>query len=430
MPARDRGPRATPSTTPSAGGGALERVSFPGAHGVALAGRLHRPAGPPVAHAVFAHCFTCGKDVHAAVRVSRALAAQGIATLRFDFTGLGESPGDFADTNFSGNVADLVAACAWLRGRGQAPALLVGHSLGGAAVIAAASQVPEVRAVATIAAPADPDHVRRLLTPVRAELEARGEAEVSLGGRPFLIRKDFLDDLARHASAAAIQNLGRALLVLHSPSDTVVGIEQARRICEAARHPKSFVSLDGADHLLLRAEDARWVADIIAVWATRYVGAAGDERTPEASTHGGDEREVVVRGGASGLGQEVLAGRHRLTADEPAELGGSDTGPTPYGLLLAGLGACTSMTLRMYADRKGWPLEGVTVRLRHEKVHLDDSAGTAAKPARIDRIDRVLEVQGPLDPTQRQRLLEIASMCPVHRTLESEVQVRTRLHDE
>lgn len=403
-----------------------ERVTFPGAHGVELVGRLHLPAGRPAAYAVFAHCFTCGKDVHAAVRVSRALAEQGIATLRFDFTGLGESPGDFAGTTFSGNIADLVAACDWLRREREAPRLLVGHSLGGAAVIAAAPRVPEVRAVATIAAPADPAHVRHLLAPAREELEARGEAEVSIGGRPFRIRRDLLDDLARHESSEAIAALGRALLVLHAPGDRVVGIDHARRLFEAARHPKSFVSLDGADHLLSRAEDARWAAGLIAAWAVRYVGAAVDERTPEASTHGGDPREVVVRG-STGLGQEVLVGRHRLTADEPAEQGGTDTGPTPYGLLLAGLGACTSMTLRMYADRKAWPLEGVTVRLRHEKVHAADCAECETREGRIDVIDRVLELQGPLDDAQRARLVEIASKCPVHRTLESEVRVRTRL---
>lgn len=406
-----------------------ERVVFPGAHGVDLVGRLHLPAGRPVAYAVFAHCFTCGKDVHAAVRVSRALAEQGIATLRFDFTGLGESEGDFAGTTFSSNVADLVAACDWLRREREAPRLLVGHSLGGAAVIAAAARAPEVRAVVTIGAPADPEHVRHLLAPARAELEARGEAEVSIGGRPFRIRTDLLDDLARHESAEAIAGLGRALLILHAPGDRVVGVDHARRIYEAARHPKSFVSLDDADHLLSRAEDARWVAGLIAAWAVRYVGAAGDERAPEASTHGGDAREVVVRGGAQGYGQEILAGRHRLTADEPAELGGGDTGPTPYALLLAGLGACTSMTLRMYADRKGWPLEGVTVRLRHDKVHARDCADCETREGRIDVIDRVLEVQGPLDAAQRTRLAEIADRCPVHRTLESEVRMTTRLAD-
>ncbi len=406
-----------------------ERVVFTGAHGDDLVGRLHLPAGRPVAHAVFAHCFTCGKDVHAAVRVSRALAEQGIATLRFDFTGLGESEGDFAGTTFSSNVADLVAACDWLRREREAPRLLVGHSLGGAAVIAAAARVPEARAVVTIGAPADPEHVRHLLAPARAELEARGEAEVSIGGRPFRIRTDLLDDLARHASAEAIARLGRALLVLHAPGDRVVGVDDARRIFEAARHPKSFVSLDDADHLLSRAEDARWTAGLIAAWAARYVGATADERAPAASTHGGDEREVVVRGGAVGYGQEILAGRHRLTADEPAELGGGDTGPTPYGLLLAGLGACTSMTLRMYADRKGWPLDGVTVRLRHERIHADDGArGPGA--ARIEAIDRVLELQGPLDVAQRARLVELAERCPVHRTLEADVRVTTRLADE
>jgi putative redox protein len=406
---------------------ARERVSFPGAAGNTLSGRLHLPPGEPAAYAVFAHCFTCGKDVHAAVRISAALAERGIATLRFDFTGLGESEGDFADTTFSGNVKDLVAACDWLRKERQAPRLLVGHSLGGAAVIAAAPGVPEVRAVATIGAPADPAHVRALLRPAVPELEARGEAEVSIAGRPFRIKKELLDDLARQESGAALAALGRALLILHSPGDTVVDVEQARRLFGAARHPKSFVSLDGADHLLSNREDARWAGGLIAAWAARYVGAPAEPALPDEAADGG---EVIVRGGPTGFAQEVLAGRHRLAADEPEALGGTDTGPTPYGLLLASLGACTSMTLRMYADRKGWPLEAVTVRLRHDKVHAKDCADCELKEGHIDEIQRVVRVDGPLDDEQRRRLLEIANKCPVHRTLEGEIKVRTRLDGE
>lgn len=405
-----------------------ERVTFPGADGSALVGRLHLPAGEPVAYAVFAHCFTCGKDVHAAVRISAALAAQGIATLRFDFTGLGESEGDFAGTTFSGNVKDLVAACDWLRAEREAPRLLVGHSLGGAAVIAAAPGVPEVRAVATIAAPADPGHVRALLLPAVAEVEARGEAEVSIAGRPFRIKKDFLDDLARQESGAAIGALGRALMVLHSPADTLVDIDQARRIFQAARHPKSFVSLDGADHLLSSRDDARWAGGLIAAWAARYVGAPAEPSLPDEAgePQGG---EVIVRGGPTGLAQEVLAGKHRLAADEPEALGGTDTGPTPYALLLASLGACTSMTLRMYAERKGWPLEGISVRLRHDRVHAKDCADCEADGGFVDEVQRVVSVTGPLDAEQRRRLLEIANKCPVHRTLEGEIKVLTRLDD-
>lgn len=407
---------------------ARERVTFPGAQGGALAGRLHLPPTAPRAFAVFAHCFTCGKDVHAAVRVSAALAEAGIATLRFDFTGLGESEGDFAGTTFSGNVDDLVAACDWLRRTHQAPRLLVGHSLGGAAVIAAAARVPEVRAVATIAAPADPAHVRTLFGPRAAELEATGEAEVSLGGpRPFRIRRELLDDLARHESSDAVRELNRALLVLHAPADPIVPVDHARRLFEAARHPKSFVSLDGADHLLSRAEDARWTGGLIATWAARYLGAdlpgpAGLERAPAPE---GDE--VVVRGGPTGYTQHVRVGRHALLADEPVEVGGADAGPTPYGLLLSALGACTSMTLRMYAERKKWPLEGVTVRLTHRKVHAQDCAECETKDGHVDVIERALTVDGPLDEAQRRRLLEIANKCPVHRTLEGEVKVRTSL---
>jgi putative redox protein len=394
------------------------RAHFRGADGQRLAARLHRPPGPLRACALFAHCFTCGKDLRAAREISEALATRGIATLRFDFTGLGESEGEFADTTFSSNVGDLVAAADWLRREHEAPSILIGHSLGGAAVLAAAHRIDEVRAVATLGAPADPAHVRALFREHREAIETRGEAEVVLAGRPFRIKKAFLDDVAEQCSEERIAALKRALLVFHSPQDRTVGVENARRIFEAARHPKSFVSLDGADHLLSRAADARYVAEVLASWAGRYVPAADAEV----------EEGLVVVEGREGLRQHVQAGRHGLMADEPKRLGGTDQGPTPYDLLLAALGTCTSMTLRMYAQRKKWPLEAVEVRLTHEKNHAKDCAACEEdEPRLVDRIRREIAVRGDLDDAQRRRLEEIADRCPVHQTLHGEIRVETEL---
>lgn len=401
-----------------------EVVRFPGAQGQELVGRLTRTAAPPRAYALFAHCFTCGKDLRGAHRIAAALAGEGISTLRFDFTGLGESAGEFEGTDFSSNVQDLLAAAGWLRRERGAPALLIGHSLGGAAILAAARALPEAVAVATIGAPADPAHVKRLLAPALPELESRGEAEVRLGGRPFRIRRQLLADLEAQDLPHGLDRLGKALLILHAPADEVVPVDEARRLFQAARHPKSFVSLDGADHLLSRAEDAEWAARVIAAWAARYL--------PDATAPALLRSEpglVVVRGGPSGYAQEISAGGHALRADEPVSVGGTDSGPGPYELLLAGLGACTSMTLRMYADRKGWPLEGVTVELRHRKVHAADCADCETKEGKVDEIQRALRIDGPLSDEQRARLMEIADRCPVHRTLESEIRIRTTLQD-
>lgn len=402
-------------------------VRFPGALGAPLAARLDEPASPPLGYALFAHCFTCSKDTLAASRISAALVARGFGVLRFDFTGLGGSGGDFADTGFSSNVGDIVAAAAWLRAQRQAPQLLVGHSLGGTAVLAAAHQIPEARALATIGAPFEPAYVRRLLAPALPEIEAAGEAEVEIASRRFRIRAQFLEDLARSGGAEAIGRLDRALLVFHSPRDATVSIDNATKIFMAAKHPKSFVSLDDADHLLTRKEDADYVAAVLAAWASRYLGAPVAEPRPDAAPEPGT---VTVRETGEGrFTQEVLAGRHRLRADEPPSFGGDDTGPSPYELLLAALGACTSMTLRLYAGQKGWPLESVTVRLRHEKVHATDCAECETREGRIDRIEREIELSGALDEAQRARLLKIANRCPVHRTLRSEVWIATRLRE-
>jgi len=385
-----------------------------------LVGRLHHPPAPR-AFALFAHCFTCSKDIRAAVRISRALADCGIATLRFDFTGLGESSGDFSDTNFSSNVDDLVAAADFLRAEYRAPALLIGHSLGGAAVLAAAGRVPEARAVATVGAPCDAKHVRKLFADSHAKIEADGEAEVSIAGRCFRIKKQLLDDLDSQANPEKLSTLGKSLMVLHSPQDNVVDIENARCIFMAARHPKSFISLDGADHLLQREDDARYVGSVLASWASRYL--------PQeiARVDDGAPRRVVVESAPQGLAQAIQLGPHHLRADEPVSLKGADSGPTPYDLLLAGLGACTSMTLRMYANHKKWPLTGVRVELRHQKIHAKDCDECQTTEGMLDDIERLVWLDGDLDAEQRARLLEIADRCPVHRTLHREVRVRSKL---
>jgi putative redox protein len=377
------------------------------------------PLGEARAYALFAHCFTCSKDLRAARHISRALAERGIGSLRFDFTGLGESEGDFADTNFSSNIDDLVAAADFMRQRAQAPALLVGHSLGGAAVLAAAHRIDECTAVATIGAPHDAEHVRQLLDDEADTIVAEGEACVSVAGRSFRIKKQLLDDLAEQQVDRRIATLKRALLVLHSPTDNIVGIDNARLIFQEARHPKSFVSLDGADHLLSRERDARYVAEVLASWASRYL--------PEPTqVESAEPRRVRVAGGSDGFRQRVTVGPHASWADEPEALGGSDAGPNPYELLLAGLGACTSMTLTMYAKRKGWPLDEVEVLLSHAKIHASDCEECETKQGKLDRIERGIRLRGALDDEQRERLMQIADKCPVHRTLQSEVQVVSR----
>jgi len=399
------------------------KVEFPGALGASLNARLDSPVAPPVAYALFAHCFTCSKETRAATYLAAALAERGIATLRFDFTGLGGSGGDFANTNFTSNVDDLVAAADFLRARYRAPEILVGHSLGGAAVLAAAPRIPEATGVATIGAPFDPAHVLRVI-PNRDEIERVGEAEVVLAGRRFRIRKQLLDDLAGQNLGDIMRGLGKALLVMHSPRDDTVEIENATRIFQAARHPKSFVSLDPADHLLTRREDATYAGHVLAAWAERYLRGEAPE-APAALPE-----KVVVRETREGkFTQLVAAGRHIVRADEPMAAGGLDSGMSPYDFLLAGLGACTSMTIRLYADLKGLSLERVTVELKHDKIHAADCAECETREGKLDRIERVIRLEGALDAAQRAKLLEIANKCPVHRTLTSEITIPTRLAD-
>jgi len=399
------------------------KIEFTGHDGSLLAARLDRPEGMPRAYALFAHCFTCGKDIHAATRISAALCELGIAVLRFDFTGLGMSEGDFANTNFSSNVADLVCAADYLRREHQAPALLAGHSLGGTAVIAASGLIPEVRAVATMGAPAEPSHVARQLGDAVDELRTTDAVDVTLAGRPFRIKRQFLDDLHAQDMAEHLAHLGRALLVMHSPIDEIVDIDNARQIYAAARHPKSFVALDGAKHLLGRREDAVYAARVLAAWAERYLPPAEVPAPIEAGT------VLVSETGSGPLENQVRSGRHVLLADEPRDVGGSDAGPTPYDYLLASLGACTSMTLRMYARRKGWPVRHVGVTLTQRSVHARDCAECADGNGQYLQIDRVICLEGDLDDEQRARLLEIADRCPVHRALTGKVVVSSRLQE-
>ncbi|MBO9410356.1 MULTISPECIES: bifunctional alpha/beta hydrolase/OsmC family protein [unclassified Ruegeria] len=399
-----------------------ERITFAGHDGNQLAARLDLPDGPVLATALFAHCFTCSKDIPAARRIAARLAGMGIAVLRFDFTGLGHSDGEFANTTFSSNVEDLIAASHYLARRDMPPSLLIGHSLGGAAVLRARAGIPSVKAVVTLGAPADPGHVSHHFQAALPEIEQEGSAEVTLGGRPFRIGKAFVDDISESAMTPAIKELKAALLILHAPLDETVSIDNASTIFLTAKHPKSFVTLDDADHLITRASDAEYAADVIAAWVTRYVALH-----PPAPPPGAPEGIVrVTEADPNGFLQDIQSGpRHHAIADEPASYGGTDRGMSPYGFVSSGLGACTSMTIRMYARRKRWPLTGITVDVCHNKVHAQD-AGLIGD-GKVDLFRRKIRLEGPLDQEQRARLLEIADKCPVHRTLEGTAQITTEL---
>lgn len=399
-----------------------EKATFPGHDGTPLDARLDLPEGPLLATALFAHCFTCGKDIPAARRIAARLAAMGIAVLRFDFTGLGHSGGEFANTTFSSNVADLVAAARYLDGRGMAPSLLIGHSLGGAAVLKARAQIPSVRAVATLGAQFYPARVTRHFGDALPVIDRDGAAEVILAGRPFRISKAFVEDVSHASLSDAVAKLKAALLVMHAPLDEVVSIDCAARIFQTAKHPKSFVTLDSADHLISRPEDAEYAAEVIATWSRRYLGLR-----PPAPPPGAPEGIVrVTEADPGGFLQDVQSGPdHHALADEPLSYGGTNRGMSPYGFLAAGLGACTSMTIRMYARRKGWPLEGVSVDICHDKVHAQDAA--AGSRGQIDRFTRHIRLTGDLSAEQRARLMEIADKCPVHGTLTRGARIETEL---
>lgn len=400
---------------------ASTKISFTNNTGYTLAARLELPANQhPIAFAIFAHCFTCNKNLTAVRNIGRSLTQSGIAVLRFDFTGLGDSEGEFEDTNFTSNVADLEAAAHYLEEHHQAPTMLIGHSLGGAAVIHVADRLPSVKAVVTIGAPHDPAHVNHLFAENEATINKEGVAEVSIGGRPFKVKRQFLEDISEHSQENKIKNLKRALLLFHSPQDLTVPIENAAKIYLEAMHPKSFITLDGADHLMSNKADSLYVGQMIASWVNRYIDIPQTEKLES-------DRDVAVRLGNEGFTTDVMVRHHGLTADEPTDVGGNDFGPTPYELISASLGACTAMTLQMYARRKKWDLQEVRVHMNHRKDYTQDMTNTEHAGSKIDHFERQLELDGDLDDTQKAKLMEIADKCPVHRTLHSDVVVKTEL---
>jgi putative redox protein len=406
------------------------RVEFIGHTGEPLAGRFDKPAGQVRAAALFAHCFTCSKDIAAARRIAGRLAAMGVAVLRFDFTGLGHSAGEFANTNFSTNVQDLVQAANYMQDQGFPPTILIGHSLGGAAILQAAQHIASAKAVVSIGAPFDPHHVTHNFGAKYDDILANGAAEVCLAGRAFTIKKDFIEDVSRVNMAAAVGHLDKALLVMHAPLDDVVGIDQAGALFKAARHPKSFITLDDADHLITQPEHADYAASVIAVWAQKYVPAliADQQQGTQKSASLGEDGVRVQEVQPDKFRQDVYIGQsHHLLADEPISFGGENTGPSPYQFLAAGLGACTTMTLRMYAKRKNIPMAGVFVDVRHSKIHADDCAHCVETTGKVDQFTRVITLEGALSAEQKADLLRVADKCPVHKTLESQAHIVTKL---
>ena len=399
-----------------------QKVTFSNAEGVSLSARLEMPVDQhPHAYAIFAHCFTCNKNLTAVRNISRSLTSNGIAVLGLDFTGLGESEGNFSDTNFSTNVDDLVQAAIFLGREYTPPSILIGHSLGGAAVIAASARIESIKAVATIGAPSDPSHVGHLFASGRSDLKEKGFAEINIGGRPFTIKQQFVQDIQEQDLNQTLRTSGKALLIMHSPQDRVVEIENAARLYESARHPKSFITLDGADHLLSNKKDSQYAGEIIGCWSKKYV------QVPVGAALRSNHPVAVRLHAEDGYTTQISVRQHGLIADEPEEVGGNDFGPGPYEFVSSGLGACTAMTLHMYARRKKWDLKEVRVHLEHHKDYATDCHDCDRPQSKIDFFDRILEIEGDLDDAQRSRLLEIADRCPVHRTLTGKVEIRTKL---
>lgn len=393
-------------------------ISFKNADGIELSARLELPVGTrPEYFAIFAHCFTCGKNSKAATYISRGLTQSGFGVLRFDFTGLGQSEGHFEDTHFATNIEDLIAAAQFLEEFYVAPVLLIGHSLGGTAVVHASANIDSVKAVCTIGAPAEAVHVLHLISEGRDEIERNGKAKVDIGGRPFTISNDFITELEKHETKSLLRKLRKAILIMHSPQDKVVDISNAADLYTAAFHPKSFISLDGADHLITDTSDAQYISNVLSAWVKRYI--------PEEQPHHlQTKNQTAVQLGAEGFTAEIVSGVHRFIADEPTSMGGNDLGPSPYQLLNAALGACTVMTMQMYARRKEWDLQQVTAHLDHERVYEEDMTHPESPKSKIDLFKVNLEIKGNLDAAQRNRLLEIAGKCPVHRTLtDTEIRI-------
>lgn len=404
-----------------------QKVRFKNQLGYHLSAKIDYPLSKgPHPFAIFAHVFTGNKNLSSARHISRALTLHGVAVLRFDFTGLGESEGDFADTNFTSNIEDIIAAADYLAAHHQAPSIIIGHSLGGAAALFAGARIQSITAIVTIGAPSYPEHVTHLLQDEIEAIEEQGYAKVIIDRREFTIKKHFLDDLRSQNHVDIIQNLGKALLVMHSPQDRIVEIKNAAHIYKLARHPKSFITLDGANHMLTNKNDAFYAGQVIASWVQRYITIA--EKEPLNT-----DRQVVVKLAKEDVfTADIQAGRHGFVADEPEEFGGFDFGPDPYELLNSALGACTAMTLQMYAKRKGWDLQDIKIHLSHAKTthYYDDIQNIDAKTSKIDRFERVIELIGDLSPKQRQILREVASKCPIHRTLASPQIFATKLLEE
>ena len=402
-----------------------QRLFFKNKEGIQLAANLVIPLDKtPLFYAIFAHCFTCSKNFQAVNNISRTLANLGVAVLSFDFTGLGQSEGEFEDTQFSSNIEDLLSAAEFLEREYEAPSLLIGHSLGGTAVLYASAKLESVKAVVTINSPAEPNHVLHIFKESIAEIKKKGSATVNIGGREFTIKKEFLESLEKESIGELLKNLRKSFLFVHSPQDLIVDISNARELYEAAHHPKSFISIDGSDHLVSDKNDSQYVGNIIAAWSARYL--VDEERIKVANDIEG--HEVRVRLSGKGYTTEVKTPTHHLIADEPEALGGDNLGPNPYDLLMASLGSCTAMTLRMYADRKNWPLKEVTVFLNHDKIHLKDIKNSKDSSAKISRFERIIQLEGDLDEKQKERMLEIANRCPVHRTLQETIKIETKIH--
>jgi uncharacterized OsmC-like protein/esterase/lipase len=400
------------------------KINFPNSDGDLLSASLEKPDSDIKFYAIFVHCFTCSKDVIAASRISRKLCDMGVAVLRFDFTGLGNSSGDFSNTNFSSNIGDVISAANFLQENHGEPKLLIGHSLGGAAVLAAAQRLPYTRAIVTIAAPATAEHVAQLLSKDKDTIIENNEAEVTIAGRTFNIKKQFLNDITTYNSLDHIASLNKPLLIFHSPVDAIVGIDEAAKIYSAARHPKSFISLDKADHLLSDKRDAEYVSNVIISWISRYLEESVDTAVARPEVGPG---QVLVRELNRFFSRDIYTKNHNLIADEPTELGGTDLGPNPYELLLSALGSCTSMTLRMYANRKNIPLERIEVKLVHERIHAEDCVHCESHEGMIDVLEKEVLLEGSLTDAHKNRLLEIADMCPVHKTLMNEIVIKSRL---
>jgi uncharacterized OsmC-like protein/esterase/lipase len=399
-----------------------ENIQFEGSKGDKLSATIHFPAdNHPHNYVIFAHCFTCNKNLNAVRNIILGMTKKGFAVLSFDFTGLGQSEGDFSDTNFSSNIEDLIKASNYLKENYKEASLLVGHSLGGAAVLMAANKIDSITAIATIGAPAQADHVLNLIEDKKEEIQKNGEAKVNIGGRPFKIKKQFLDDLQSRDNLKKIEDLRKSILILHSPQDQTVDISNAATIYEKAHHPKSFISLDGADHLLSNKEDSIYAGEVIATWADRYINKPNQQKISTDS-----QTAAFIGKKEDKYTTQIVAEGHHLIADEPEDVGGNNFGTSPYGLLTSALAACTAITLRMYANRKDWNVDEILVHVDQDQRYDEDSQNCESENSKITFFDRIIEIKGSLDEKQRKRLIEIANKCPVHKTLESKIKVETK----